>query len=85
MYISLKENTSILFYSILFYSTSGFWPRMRARALRAPVFFRFINMQNGELRAPPAHRSFAASYLHPKTFPQARTRAAKGAYIFPLG
>ncbi len=26
---------------------------MRARALRAPVFFRLINMQNGALRAPP--------------------------------
>jgi hypothetical protein len=65
--------------------TSGFWPRVRARALRAPVFFRLINMQNGALRVPPAHRSFAASYLQPKTFPQARTQAVRGAYIFPLG
>jgi hypothetical protein len=40
--------------------TSGFWPRVRARALRAPVFFRLINMQNGALRAPPP---IAASLL----------------------
>jgi hypothetical protein len=29
-----------------------------------------INMPNGALRAPPP---IAASYLHPKTFPPART------------
>ncbi len=39
--------------------TSGFWPRLRARALRAPVF----------LRAPPAHRSFAALYSSAKKSP----------------
>ncbi len=41
-------------------TTCGFWPRVRARALRAPVFFRLINMQNGALRAPPP---IAASLL----------------------
>ncbi len=41
-------------------NTSGFWPRVRARVLRAPVFFRLINMQNGALRAPPP---IAASLL----------------------
>jgi hypothetical protein len=52
-------------------TTSGFWPRVRARALRAPVFFGLINMQNGALPAPLAHRSFAASYnvFTPQTFP----------------
>ncbi len=47
-------------------STSGFWPRVRTRALRAPVFFAFIATLNGALRAPHAHRSFAASYSTPK-------------------
>ena len=42
------------------YKTSGFWPRVRARALRAPVFFRLINIKNGALRAPPP---IAASLL----------------------
>jgi hypothetical protein len=33
------------------------------------------------LRAPPAHRSFAASYLPPKAYPQAQTLAARGVYL----
>ncbi len=45
--------------------TSGFWPRVRARALRAPVFWNSLPRQTGA-RAPPAHRSFAASYSTPK-------------------
>jgi hypothetical protein len=55
--------------------TSGFWPRVRARALRAPVFFGLINMQNGALRAPlPIAASLLLTlYLPPKPFPQART------------
>jgi hypothetical protein len=39
--------------------TSGFWPRVRARALRAPVFLGSLARQTGRC-APPAHRSFAA-------------------------
>ncbi len=47
--------------------TSGFWPRVRARALRAPVFLSSLPPPNGALRAPlPACRNFAASYLTPK-------------------
>jgi hypothetical protein len=36
-----------------------------------PSFFGLINMQNGALRAPPARRSFAASFtvFTPQTFP----------------
>ncbi len=53
-----------VFYSILQYcnsfihivadysNTSGFWPRVRARALRAPVFLGSFNMPKGALRAP---------------------------------
>ncbi len=40
--------------------TSGVWPRVRARALRSPVFFGLINMPNRALRVPPA---FAASLI----------------------
>jgi hypothetical protein len=48
-------------------NTSWFWPRVRARALRAPVFLSSLPPPNGALRAPlPARRSFAASYLTPK-------------------
>ncbi len=45
--------------------TSGFWPRVRARALRAPVFLDSLQRQTGRC-APPAHRSFAASCSIPK-------------------
>jgi hypothetical protein len=41
---------------------------VRARALRAPVFFGLIDMLNGALRALPAHRSFAASYSSAKKY-----------------
>jgi hypothetical protein len=38
--------------------TSGFWPRVRARARTR--LFGLIKMKNGALRPPPGHRSFAA-------------------------
>ncbi len=41
--------------------TSGVWSRVRARALRAPVFFGLINMPKRALRAPPP--AFAASLI----------------------
>ncbi len=40
-------------------NTSGFWPRVRARALRAPVFLGSLPRPTGRC-APPAHRSFAS-------------------------
>ncbi len=46
------------FFVCQIYSTSGFWPRVRARALRTPVFFGLINMPNGALRAPPTVRAW---------------------------
>jgi hypothetical protein len=45
-----------------------------------PSFWLF-NMQNRGTARPSAHRSFAASFLPPKTFPQVRTRAARGLYL----
>ena len=47
--------TPLVFGSIL--TTSGFWPRVRGRALRAPVF---LGSLPRPVRAPLAHRSFAA-------------------------
>jgi hypothetical protein len=49
--------------------TSGFWPRVRAHALRAPVFLGLITCQTGRCATPPPQRSLAASYLPPHTFP----------------
>ena len=50
---------------------------MRARALRAPVFLGSSPRQTGHC-APPAHRSFAASYSIPKIDKKNyRTRAAR--------
>jgi hypothetical protein len=45
--------------------TSGFWPSVRARALRASVFFSSLPHITGRC-APPAHCSFGASYSTPK-------------------
>jgi hypothetical protein len=62
----------------------GFWPRVRARALRTPVFLGSLPRPTGAAR-PPAHRSFAAP---PKTknklFPLTTwpKLGPPGAYIF---
>jgi hypothetical protein len=40
--------------------TSGFWPHVRARALRAPVFLSSLPPQTGRCAPPPA---YAASLL----------------------
>jgi hypothetical protein len=49
----------------LLYSTSGFWPRVRARALRAPAKLGLLTCQT-ERCVPLAHGSFAAFYTSPK-------------------
>ncbi len=53
-------------YMIIYY-TNGFWPRVRARALRAPVFLGSLPCQTGRC-APSAHRIFAASYSSAKKY-----------------
>jgi hypothetical protein len=61
---------------MLIWYTSGFWPRVRARALRAPVFFwAYKHAKRGAARPPP----MAASLLliHPpkiknKLFPETK-------------
>jgi hypothetical protein len=74
----------------LVFTTSRFWPRVRARALRAPVFLGALPRQTGRC-APSAHRSCAASYYRPKninllfpetrSFLQARARTARVEYL----
>jgi hypothetical protein len=50
------------------YITSGFWPRLHARALRALVLLGTLTRQTGRCECPSAHRSFAASYAFLKNF-----------------
>ena len=66
--------------------TSGIWPRVRARALRAPVFLISLPPQTGAARPLPIHGSFAASYSSPrnKMIPFRPEVGPPGAYIFPL-
>jgi hypothetical protein len=72
--------------------TSGFWPRVRARALRVPVILGALPRQTGRC-APPAHRSFAASYSSAKIinllFPETKASfrpelGPPGSNVFPL-
>jgi hypothetical protein len=64
--IALKKSSSrITNRSSYVLFTSGFWPRVRARTLRAPVFFSSLPHQTGRC-APPVHRSFPAYYSTPK-------------------
>ncbi len=66
-YIIGKVNYLIIlsFYGTKYLITSGFWPRVRARALRAPVFLGSLTRKKGRC-APPGHRSFAAFYSYSK-------------------
>jgi hypothetical protein len=44
-------------------NTSGFWPRVRARALRTPVFFSSLPCQTGRCAPPPRRPSQLCCYL----------------------
>ncbi len=62
MMLEQEPSPQYHFRAILFFKTSGFCPRVRARALRAPVFFNSLPSQTGRCAPLAAHRSFAASY-----------------------
>jgi hypothetical protein len=68
--------------------TSGFWPRVRARALRAPVFLgSFFFSRPLPIAAsllPPSPNKKINYFQKQNVFLQAQTRAP-GAYIFPPG
>jgi hypothetical protein len=68
------------------FGTSGFWPRVRARALRAPVFFNSLPSQTGRCVPLAAHRSFAASYSALKNIYNLSNlgRPTSRAFFFPL-
>jgi len=57
--------------------TSGFGPRVRARALRAPVILISLSRPTGRC-APPRLSQLRCFYLSLKAFPQARTRPPGG-------
>ncbi len=69
----------------------GFWPRVRARALRAPVFLGSLPRPTGAA-CPPAHRSFAVppktnKKLFPvtKCFPSGPNSGCQGRIFFSTG
>jgi hypothetical protein len=88
--IQRGEEASFRFQVWILCTTSGFWPRVRARELRAPVFLGSLTCQTGRC-APPAHRSFGAphkiknKYFGKKMHPFWPELGPPGAYIFPLG
>ncbi len=69
--------------------TSGFWPRVRARALRAPVFLGSLPRQSG--RCAPSHpsqlryspKNIKINYFQKQNvFLQGQTRAARSGIFF---
>ena len=47
----------------IYYETSGFWPRVRARALRAPVFLGTLPRQTGRCAPSPPRPSQLCCFL----------------------
>ncbi len=72
----------------VFYTTSGFWPRVRARALRVTVFLGSVTWRTGRC-APPYHSSAPPPPKKPisrnKMLPFRPKLGPPGTYIFPLG
>ncbi len=60
----------------IYSKTSGFWPRVRARALRAPVFLGLLTCQTGRCAPPPP---IAASLL--LIYPQKLSLRPLGVYL----
>jgi hypothetical protein len=77
--------------SACYYSTSGFWPRMRVRALRAHVFLGSITCQTGRCAPPPHPWQLRCApknknkYSRNKILPFWPELRPPGAYIFQLG
>jgi hypothetical protein len=69
--------------------TSGFWPRIRARALRAPVFLGSLHGKRGAARPPSQLRCSPKNkennyFQKQNTSLQAKTRVARGV-CFSIG
>jgi hypothetical protein len=71
------------------YLTGGFWPRVRARALRAPVFLGSLPCPSGRFAPPTCPSQLRCSpqnkrinYFQKQNVSiQAQTRAARGVYF----
>jgi hypothetical protein len=50
--------------------TSGFWPRVRARALRAPIFLGSLPRQTGRCAPPPRPSQLRCFLLDPQKYLQ---------------
>ena len=63
--------------------TSGFWPRVRARALRAPVFWNTLPCQTGAARPTPPIAASLLLIRPPKIYKISRTWAVhvKGFFL----
>ncbi len=61
--------------------TSGFLPRVRASALRAPVFLGSLPRRTGRC-APPTHRSFAAFSSYSKNKNNLPSRPREEPFLF---
>jgi hypothetical protein len=82
----ILKDTSLFYPYINLKYTSGFWPRVRARALRAPVFLGSLLRSRGR-SAPPRPSQLRCSPKSKKIFQKqyasflAQTRAARGVYL----
>jgi hypothetical protein len=65
------------------FRTSGFWPRVRARALRAPVFLSSLPRKQGAARPPPPNAASLLLIRPPEIYKIYRTWAAhiKGFFL----
>ncbi len=67
-------------------TTSGFWPRMRARALRAPVFLSSLPPQTGRCAPPPRPSQLLCFLFDPQKYlqPIELGPPTSRAFFFPL-
>ncbi len=61
-----SNNPKINNYEQNYCITSGFWPRVRARALRAPVFLGSLIRQMGRCGPPPSSSQLCCSLKNKK-------------------
>ncbi len=87
---NVRFHIYIYIYIYIYISTSGFWPRVRARALRAPVFLgslprpmeRCAPLHPSQLRCSPQTKK---TISRNKMSPSRPKLGPPGAYVFPLG
>jgi hypothetical protein len=70
--------------SMVFFKTSGFWPRVRARAVRAPVFLGSLKCQTGRC-APPRPAQLRCFIFTPQNFPSGPNSGRQGCVYLSIG